>query len=75
MIEWRKLDQPQFDSVIELLLRRANKGRRVDVVDGRGGDGGIDVRVIGPPMLDGGGVRLPPPTPCTVPQARATGAR
>jgi len=46
-IEWDRLGQPSFDRHVEALLYRMFDGSsgRVIAVNGRGGDGGIDVQV------------------------------
>ncbi|SFA61614.1 hypothetical protein SAMN05444374_11847 [Rhodococcoides kroppenstedtii] len=48
-IQWTRLDQPWFDRIVETLLLRKFRGiADVDVVDGRGGDDGVDVGVTFP---------------------------
>lgn len=42
-LEWALLTQPEFDRLAELLIYREYPTARVEPVDGRGGDGGIDV--------------------------------
>ncbi len=46
-IDWKSLPREEFERIVELLLLRecAAPGRRVEVPDGRGGDGGMDVAV------------------------------
>lgn len=43
-IEWTRLDQPTFDRIVEALVRH-RFGDRVRAVNGRGGDGGIDIEI------------------------------
>ncbi|MFG2961488.1 hypothetical protein ACGF5O_48220 [Streptomyces sp. NPDC048291] len=46
-IEWAHMHQPDFDRLVELILYKARTGEgRVEAVNGRGGDGGIDVRIV-----------------------------
>ncbi|MDX5569483.1 hypothetical protein PYK79_48170 [Streptomyces sp. ID05-04B] len=46
-IEWAHLGQPAFDRLVELILYRVVGGEGcVEAVNGRGGDGGIDVRIV-----------------------------
>ncbi|MFI6284372.1 hypothetical protein ACIBCM_06355 [Streptomyces sp. NPDC051018] len=46
-IEWAHLGQPAYDRLVELILYRVISGvGRVEAVNGRGGDGGIDVRIV-----------------------------
>ncbi|MFC8668542.1 hypothetical protein [Streptomyces sp. NPDC057199] len=54
-IEWDRIGQPSFDRHVEALLFRMFNGRNggVVAVNGRGGDGGIDVQVT-----DGTGLRI-----------------
>ncbi|MGW0040068.1 hypothetical protein [Gordonia sp. NPDC003376] len=48
-IQWARLNQPWFDRIVETLLMRKFRGvAEVDVVNGRGGDGGVDVSVTYP---------------------------
>jgi hypothetical protein len=48
-IQWTRLNQPWFDRIVETLLLRKFRGvAAVDIVDGRGGDEGIDVAVTYP---------------------------
>lgn len=48
-IQWTRLEQPWFDRIVEALLLRKFRGiADVEAVDGRGGDGGIDVSVTYP---------------------------
>ncbi|MGP5931353.1 hypothetical protein [Corynebacterium glyciniphilum] len=48
-IQWSRLNQPWFDRIVETLLLRKFRGvATVDIVDGRGGDEGIDVAVTYP---------------------------
>jgi len=42
-LDWANLTQPEFDRIAELLIYRKYRHARVEPVDGRGGDGGIDV--------------------------------
>lgn len=48
-IAWEKLDQPTFDRFVEALLIRWHNDispqARIDAIDGRGGDGGVDLDV------------------------------
>ncbi|MGW4585627.1 hypothetical protein ACWEKV_15650 [Janibacter hoylei] len=48
MVHWERLGQPQFDRLINALVDRmhSNAGDEVEVIDGRGGDGGLDIRVV-----------------------------
>ncbi len=55
MIKWEHIGQPDFDRVVEVLLRRRFGSDRweagamkVTAFDGRGGDGGCDVLIEGP---------------------------
>jgi hypothetical protein len=45
-IEWERIGQPQFDRIIEALVHRLYEATAevVHPVNGRGGDGGIDIR-------------------------------
>ena len=46
-INWNELGQTRFDRAVENLIRRRfGTARSVRVVDGRGGDGGIDIDVV-----------------------------
>lgn len=42
-LEWAHLTQPEFDRIAEQLIHRKFRQARVEPVDGRGGDAGIDV--------------------------------
>ncbi|MDH2412367.1 hypothetical protein ACG5V6_24225 [Streptomyces chitinivorans] len=45
-VEWERLGQPVFDRVVEALVHRLyDATAAVEVVNGRGGDGGIDIKV------------------------------
>lgn len=46
-INWSQIEKPDFERVVETLLHRKHQGSgfEVRVLDGRGGDGGIDVGV------------------------------
>jgi hypothetical protein len=44
-IDWDRLDQPRFDRIVEVLVYRRFQGK-VRAVNGRGGDGGIDIEII-----------------------------
>lgn len=48
-VQWDRLDQPTFDRFVEPLITRLHltddPELQVDVIDGRGGDGGIDIDV------------------------------
>lgn len=47
-IDWDRIGQPCFDRYVEALLHRMfDDSGRVVVVNGRGGNGGIDVQVTG----------------------------
>lgn len=47
-IEWDRIGQPAFDRLVEALLHRMfDDSGQVVAVNGRGGDGGIDVQVTG----------------------------
>lgn len=47
MLDWRTMSEAEFNRIVENLLRRSveedNPGVSVTALDGRGGDGGIDV--------------------------------
>lgn len=46
-IKWEQLGQPEFDRTVEALIaRRFNDLGTVTIVDGRGGDGGIDILLV-----------------------------
>jgi hypothetical protein len=46
-INWDQLGQPKFDRTVEALIRRRFKdASTVTVVDGRGGDDGIDILLV-----------------------------
>ncbi|MFF3566108.1 hypothetical protein ACFYXS_39400 [Streptomyces sp. NPDC002574] len=46
-IEWDHIGQPLFDRVVEALVHRLyDQTARVRAVNGRGGDGGIDIEVV-----------------------------
>ena len=45
-INWDQLGQPRFDRVIEALVKRRYRDCDVRAVDGRGGDGGLDIEVV-----------------------------
>ncbi|MET7534398.1 hypothetical protein [Streptomyces goshikiensis] len=48
-IEWKHIEQPRFDQIVEALVHRVYADRGdVKVVNGRGGDGGIDIKVTLP---------------------------
>jgi hypothetical protein len=42
-LDWANLTQPEFDRIAELLIYRKYRHARVEPVNGRGGDAGIDV--------------------------------
>lgn len=45
-IEWDHLTQPRFDRMVEALVHRLYvEDAEVEVMNGRGGDGGIDIKV------------------------------
>jgi hypothetical protein len=44
-IDWERLGQPRFDRVVEVLAYRRFEGS-VRAVNGRGGDGGIDIEIV-----------------------------
>ncbi|KNX35925.1 hypothetical protein [Luteipulveratus halotolerans] len=47
VVKWAQLDQSSFDELVETLIHaREPAGSTVQVVDGRGGDGGIDILVV-----------------------------
>lgn len=55
LIDWKRIDRDRFDRLVELLLYRKHPetaGVRVEVLDGRGGDDGIDVGVYVGGVLD-----------------------
>lgn len=52
-VDWSTLDQPKFDRIVEALVRH-RFGENVRAVNGRGGDGGIDIAIT----LDDGGLRI-----------------
>jgi Restriction endonuclease len=43
-VDWARLDQPTFDRIVEALMRH-RFGDKVRAVNGRGGDGGIDIEI------------------------------
>lgn len=49
MLDWEKLTQPDFDRTVELLIKRWYEHNHpeltVQAIDGRGGDGGVDLDV------------------------------
>lgn len=45
LVRWEALEQALFDRLIEALIMNRSPQDRVEPVDGRGGDGGVDVRV------------------------------
>ncbi|MER6523442.1 hypothetical protein ABT246_42520 [Streptomyces sp. NPDC001553] len=48
-IDWKHIEQPRFDQIVEALVHRLYADRAdVKVVNGRGGDGGIDIKVTLP---------------------------
>ncbi|PPJ02290.1 hypothetical protein [Nocardia cyriacigeorgica] len=54
MINWEQIGQLDFDRVVESLIgRRYRNADRVTAVNGRGGDGGVDIEVV-----QGGRVRI-----------------
>jgi len=47
-IQWHQLTQPEYDERVEALFERMyerDPDRRIEVVDGRGGDGGHDIDI------------------------------
>ncbi|WP_425984685.1 hypothetical protein [Streptomyces sp. DT171] len=45
-VEWDRVGQPGFDRIVEALVHRMfDASARVEVVNGRGGDDGIDIKV------------------------------
>ena len=44
-MDWDRLGQQRFDRIVEVLVYRRFKGK-VRAVNGRGGDGGIDIEII-----------------------------
>lgn len=45
-IEWDRIGQPRFDRIVEAVVHRLYaEDEDVEVVNGRGGDGGIDIKV------------------------------
>ncbi|MEU2251100.1 hypothetical protein [Streptomyces sp. NPDC019224] len=45
-VKWKRIGQRKFDRIIEALVHRAyDATARVEAVNGRGGDGGIDIKV------------------------------
>ncbi|MEV7077805.1 hypothetical protein AB0N88_04495 [Streptomyces sp. NPDC093516] len=45
-VEWDRVGQPGFDRIVESLVHRIyDASARVEVVNGRGGDKGIDIKV------------------------------
>lgn len=44
-VTWSRLDRPTFERISELLIYREHPDQMVQVIDGRGGDGGKDVEV------------------------------
>jgi hypothetical protein len=45
-INWDQLGQPRFDRVVESLVKRRYRGDDVRAVNGRGGDGGLDIEIL-----------------------------
>ncbi|KFF98199.1 hypothetical protein IQ62_26370 [Streptomyces scabiei] len=53
-VEWERVGQPGFDRIVEAVVHRVYEASaRVEAVNGRGGDDGIDIKVI-----DGSRVRV-----------------
>ncbi|GGT01290.1 hypothetical protein GCM10010270_86280 [Streptomyces violaceus] len=45
-VEWDRVGQPGFDRIVEALVHRVyDATARVEAVNGRGGDDGIDIKV------------------------------
>jgi hypothetical protein len=45
-VDWERIGQPQFDRIVEALVHRMyDATTTVEAVNGRGGDGGIDIKV------------------------------
>ncbi|WP_328351748.1 hypothetical protein OG800_07915 [Streptomyces sp. NBC_00445] len=45
-VDWERIGQPQFDRIVEALVHRMyDATATVEAVNGRGGDGGIDIKV------------------------------
>lgn len=45
-VKWKRIGQRKFDRIVEALVHRAyDATARVEAVNGRGGDGGIDIKV------------------------------
>lgn len=58
LVPWDTLGQERFDELVEALVPYQHpEGSRVDAIDGRGGDGGVDVAVIEPDPDTGNVVR------------------
>ncbi|MCX4506619.1 hypothetical protein OOK53_29485 [Streptomyces anulatus] len=46
-VEWDRAGQPGFDKIVEVRVHRMyDASARVEVVNGRGGDKGIDIKVL-----------------------------
>jgi hypothetical protein len=45
-INWDQLGQPRFDRVVESLVKRRYRADEVRAVNGRGGDGGLDIEIL-----------------------------
>lgn len=46
LVDWRTIEQREFDRLIEALIPLQHQGDNVQIVDGRGGDGGRDAVVL-----------------------------
>lgn len=46
LVPWGSLGQARFDTLIEALIAERHPSEAVEPVDGRGGDEGVDVRVV-----------------------------
>lgn len=58
LVPWDTIGQPRFDELVEALVPYQHpRGSRVDAIDGRGGDGGVDVAVLEPDPATGKVVR------------------
>ncbi|BFO23222.1 hypothetical protein SHKM778_96100 (plasmid) [Streptomyces sp. KM77-8] len=45
-VEWERIGQPAFDRIVEAVVHRVyDAASRVEAVNGRGGDDGIDIKV------------------------------
>ncbi|MGW1878731.1 hypothetical protein [Streptomyces sp. NPDC001975] len=51
-VEWERIGQPRFDRIVEALVHRMyDATATVEVLNGRGGDDGIDIKVTSGPQV------------------------